>query len=158
MGTRRALVCNLNHFFFLYYFRFAINRPNRLVGRVNNRPSILNNVPSSDDNTPINDQHLKIDSSSSSAIQSMNSDADVRSSGGNIEPIELQQNGLNRLKSRPRIQINPNPTTIKSKSSSSSPIGGLATRKINPLVARRKLNGKNVTAASSAVSGMCCCV
>lgn len=59
------------------------------------------------------------------------------------EPSTTPQSGLNRLRNRPRIQIQPKAPNTNKLPTAASYIN--ANRKVNPLISRRKLGSSTTT-------------
>ncbi len=105
---------------------FNVGRPNRLLGR--SRTSALNNLKS-----PGANAESDIGPSASGESESTKSDDETNSNdGAATESSTPAESGLNRLRNRPRIQITASTARTKAPAVAIN-------RKVNPLIARRKL-------------------
>lgn len=103
-----------------------MGRPNRLLGR--SRTPALNNLKS-----PTSNAESDVGPSASGEIESTKSDDETNSNDGvTVSESSTPETGLNRLRNRPRIQIAA--STARTK-----PPAVAINRKVNPLIARRKL-------------------
>lgn len=132
--------------------RFNLRRPNQLLSP-RNRLSPLAKSPSplaaaaeqasSNANSTDSEQALASSGGTASA-----SDLSKESSVGDeeqiaAEPSTTPQSGLNRLRNRPRIQIQPKAPNTNKLPTAASYIN--ANRKANPLISRRKLGSSTTT-------------
>lgn len=132
--------------------RFNLRRPNQLLSP-RNRLSPLAKSPSpsaaaseqasSNGNSTDSEQALVSGGGTASA-----SDLSKESSVGDeeqiaSEPSTTPQSGLNRLRNRPRIQIQPKAPNTNKLPTAASYIN--ANRKVNPLISRRKLGSSTTT-------------
>lgn len=108
-----------------------------------------NAIPAADPDTQIDQQKPADDD----ANNNNNTAGDVDGAAGGDSSQQTDQaappqTGLNRLKSRPRIHVTAGQST---KAKQQQPLPTIVNRKINPLVARRKLGGG--AAATPPVAG-----
>lgn len=117
----------------IFFSRFNINRPNRLLAR--GRSPALNNLKPAAQAAAAAVTPVESDSADVA-------DKETASTNSDSEDTETStpQTGLNKIKQRPRIQISA-ATAVKSK----APIVAL-NRKVNPLISRRKLGATSTTA------------
>ncbi|KAJ6644379.1 hypothetical protein Bhyg_09348, partial [Pseudolycoriella hygida] len=113
--------------------RFNVGRPNRLLGR--SRTPALNNLK------PQPAGESDIGPSAAGENESTKSDDEANSNDGASTISESStppETGLNRLRNRPRIQITASTARTKAPAVAIN-------RKVNPLIARRKLGGSSTT-------------
>lgn len=115
------------------FYRFNVGRPNRLVGR--SRTPALNNLKPQPANA-----ESDVGPSGSGESESTKSDDETNSNDGasTISESSTPETGLNRLRNRPRIQITASTARTKAPAVAIN-------RKVNPLIARRKLGGSSTT-------------
>lgn len=107
--------------------RFNVGRPNRLLGR--SRPALNNLKPQAAN------AESDVGPSASGESESTKSDDETNNNDGasTISESSTPETGLNRLRNRPRIQITASTARTKAPAVAIN-------RKVNPLIARRKLN------------------
>lgn len=129
--------------------RFNLRRPNQLLAPRGRVSPLAKNLSSSTEQSAeaavVSNDVEKISSASSSTIPppELNKEsAPVDDSEQVAEQSTTPQTGINRLRNRPRIQIQP-----KAPSSNKPPTAAsyIANRKVNPLISRRKIGGTSTT-------------
>lgn len=129
-------------------FRFNIGRPNRLLGNRQRSPALK---------TAAGDAAAASAAAAAAAAESASGEAVAEAGGeGGVDAAEdgaataqetSTQTGLNRLKSRPRIQIQSGSAARVKTSAAVAATPIVINRKVNPLISRRKLNGGPSTTA-----------
>lgn len=118
--------------------RFNLRRPNQLLsprGRVS--PFAKLSASSEQSSEISSSTELTAGSSTSSVEINKESAVDAESEQIASEPSTTPQTGLNRLRNRPRIQIQPKAPNTNKQPTAASYIN--ANRKVNPLISRRKI-------------------
>ena len=110
-----------------------MGRPNRLLSP-RGRPNALNKATAAQTDT---ESEAAAPAASDSNESEQN---DNEATGGAAESSTPQPTGLNRLKNRPKIQIQ---STAAPKTK--APVVNVINRKVNPLISRRKLGGSSTT-------------
>lgn len=123
--------------------RFNLRRPNQLLsprGRLS--PLAKASVVSAEQLPEISSSTELTAASNTPAVDSKESAAD-ESEQIAAEPSTTPQTGLNRLRNRPRIQIQPKAPSANKQPTAASYIN--ANRKVNPLISRRKIGSSTST-------------
>lgn len=127
--------------------RFNLRRPNQLLAPRARVSPLAKNLSSSTEHAAeaaVNDiEKNSVAASSTSAPElSKESPAAAEDSEQVVEQSTTPQTGINRLRNRPRIQIQP-----KAPSSNKPPTAAsyIANRKVNPLISRRKIGQQSTT-------------
>ena len=117
-----------------------MGRPNRLLSP-RGRPNALNKATAAQTDTE-SEAAAPAAGDSNESEQNDNDSAqnDNEATGGAAESSTPQPTGLNRLKNRPKIQIQ---STAAPKTK--APVVNVINRKVNPLISRRKLGGSSTT-------------
>lgn len=123
--------------------RFNLRRPNQLLsprGRLS--PFAKTPAPSAEQSAETSSS-TELTTVSSTPADLKESSADAESEPIAAEPSTTPQTGLNRLRNRPRIQIQPKAPSANKQPTAASYIN--ANRKVNPLISRRKIGSSTTT-------------
>lgn len=127
--------------------RFNLRRPNQLLsprGRVS--PFAKTPAPSAEQSAETSSSSTELAAASSTPATDVSREsqsADAESEQIAAEPSTTPQTGLNRLRNRPRIQIQPKAPSANKQPTAASYIN--ANRKVNPLISRRKIGSSTTT-------------
>lgn len=134
--------------------RFNLRRPNQLLSP-RGRLSPLAKTPAAAAASPSAEQSAEASSTTDGEKTTGNGGGNTatnndlgKESGGDeeqiaAEPSTTPQTGLNRLRNRPRIQIQPKAPNTNKLPTAASYIN--ANRKVNPLISRRKIGSSTTT-------------
>ncbi|XP_031640835.1 uncharacterized serine-rich protein C215.13 [Contarinia nasturtii] len=124
--------------------RFNLRRPNQLLSTRGRISPFAKVSASAEQSLEISSStELTAGSSTSTVDTNKESAADAESEQIAAEPSTTPQTGLNRLRNRPRIQIQPKATNTNKQPTAASYIN--ANRKVNPLISRRKIGSSTTT-------------
>lgn len=127
--------------------RFNLRRPNQLLssrGRLSPLAKSSAAAAEQSSNTTDGDQASANGGGSNGGTSSDSKESGVSDEEQSAaEPSTTPQTGLNRLRNRPRIQIQPKAPNTNKLPTAASYIN--ANRKVNPLISRRKLGSSSTT-------------